>query len=95
MPYLQRYLSHTDDEAVARAQLSNLASASGIKTEYQDIIAAKVAAAAGGGGTDPTYDYPSFSAAPPPTSVGQTITVPEGTYVADFNANFQLYWKKR
>ncbi len=74
----------------------------GLKTANQIEYAAKLAGTVDGGTTTPptttnppppTYDYPSISSAPAPTSVGQTIKTPDGTYKGEFNSSFTLYWK--
>jgi hypothetical protein len=65
--YLQRYLSSQIDEGAAMAALINTASSSGLQTEYQTIIAQKVADAAanpGGGNPNPTIGGAGTSSSP-------------------------------
>ena len=94
------------DESDLRTSIASHLRESGVKTGYQLAHAAKLASTNpdtgtgdDGGGTTPpppTYNYQSISAAPPPTSVGQTITTPEGTYKGYYNGNTKrLEWKKQ
>ena len=72
--YLQRYLSSQIDAGAAMASLINTASSSGLQTEYQTIIAQKVADAAAAANPGDGTTNPGGGTTPTPPTIGGSGT---------------------